>query len=521
MSVLRNAAEARSPTEAAGIRAAQYVRMSTEHQRYSTENQAQAISDYAYAHGIEIVRTYEDAGKSGLTLKGRPGLQSLLRDVQEPGRDFDLILVYDVSRWGRFPDPDEAASYVHACKRQGVPIIYCAEPFQNDGSLPSAIMIGLKRGMAAEYSRELSTKVFRGACTIVQHGFRQGGSAGYGLRRQLLDEQRTPKGILDRGQKKSIQTDRVVLVPGPRKEIATVRRIYTLFLKGNPEQIIADILNRESVPSETGRPWSRGVVHQILTNEKYIGNNVYNRTSFKLKGRHVKNPPEDWVRKADAFQAIVPVAQFLQVRQIIAERSYHYDDDQLLAILRQLLAQHGALSGLIIDEEEALPSSSVIRSRFGSLLRAYKLVGYTPSRDYAYVEINRALREMHPTIVEHMSSQIQAAGGHVQPHGDKGLLLVNGEFTASLVIAPCKPTPGGAMRWRVRFDTSLQPDVTVVTRLSPDLVPYDYYVLPSLDFSPEALPTLDRNGLWLDLYRTEDLHNFYALAGREPLKEIA
>ncbi|MDZ5789349.1 recombinase family protein [Stenotrophomonas maltophilia] len=173
--------------------------MSTEHQRYSTENQAQAISDYADANGIEIVRTCEDAGKSGLTLKGRPGLQALPRDVQEPGRNFDLILVYDVSRWGRFPDPDEAASYVYACKHQGVTIIYCAEPFQNDGSLPSAIMIGLKRGMAAEYSRELSTKVFRGACTIVQHGFRQGGSAGYGLRRQLLDGQHTPKGILDRG----------------------------------------------------------------------------------------------------------------------------------------------------------------------------------------------------------------------------------------------------------------------------------------------------------------------------------
>ncbi len=199
VSPLRKVAEARTSTEATGLRAAPYLHMSTEHQRYSTENQAQAISDYADANGIEIVRTCEDAGKSGLTLKGRPGLQALPRDVQEPGRNFDLILVYDVSRWGRFPDPDEAASYVYACKHQGVTIIYCAEPFQNDGSLPSAIMIGLKRGMAAEYSRELSTKVFRGACTIVQHGFRQGGSAGYGLRRQLLDGQHTPKGILDRG----------------------------------------------------------------------------------------------------------------------------------------------------------------------------------------------------------------------------------------------------------------------------------------------------------------------------------
>ena len=496
--------------------------MSTEHQRYSTENQASAIADYANAHGIEIVRTYEDAGKSGLTLKGRPGLRTLLDDVQGPGLDFEVILVYDVSRWGRFPDPDEAASYVHACKRRGVAIVYCAEPFQNDGSLPSAIMIGLKRGMAAEYSRELSVKVFRGACNIVQHGFRQGGTAGYGLRRQLLDEQRNPKDLLTRGQQKSIQTDRVVLVPGPLDELHVVQRIYDLFLKGSPERVIAAVLNRESIASETGRPWSRGVVHQILTNEKYIGNNVYNRTSFKLKAQHVKNPPEEWVRKVDAFEAIVPMEQFLRVRQIIAERSHHYGDDQLLSMLRQVLSKHGVLSGLMIDEEEALPSSSAFRSRFGSLLRAYKLVGYTPARDYAYLEINRALREMHPTIVRHMSRQIQEAGGHVQPHGNTGLMMVNGEFTASLVVAPCKLTPAGAMRWRIRFDTGLQPDVTLVTRLDPDnRVPYDYYVFPSLDFSQSQEPRLTNNGLWLDLYRTDDLQNFYHMAGRTPLKESA
>lgn len=511
-----------APPGGSPVRAAQYVRMSTEHQRYSTENQASAIADYAKAHGIEIVRTYEDAGKSGLTLKGRPGLRTLLNDVQGTGLNFEVILVYDVSRWGRFPDPDEAASYVHACKRRGVAIIYCAEPFQNDGSLPSAIMIGLKRGMAAEYSRELSVKVFRGACTIVQHGFRQGGTAGYGLRRQLLDEQHNPKELLTRGQQKSIQTDRVVLVPGPLVERQVVQRIYDLFLKGSPERVIAAILNRENIASETGRPWSRGVVHQILTNEKYIGNNVYNRTSFKLKAQHVRNPPQEWVRKAGAFEAIVPVHQFLQVRQIIAERSHHYDDDQLLTMLRRLLSKHGVLSGLMIDEEEALPSSSAFRSRFGSLLRAYKLVGYTPARDYAYLEINRALREMHPTIVQHMGRQIESAGGHVQPLGNTGLLLVNGEFTASLVIAPCKPTPGGAMRWRIRFDTGLQPDVTLVTRLDlENRVPYDYYVFPSLDFSQSEEPRFANNGLWLDLYRTDDLQNFYHMAGRAPLKESA
>lgn len=100
--------------EAPELPVAQYVRMSTEHQRYSTENQSAAIPDYARRHAMRIVRTYEDAGKSGLNLRGRSGLQSVLRDVRSPSPGFSAVLVYDVSRWGRFPDPDEAAVYEHA-----------------------------------------------------------------------------------------------------------------------------------------------------------------------------------------------------------------------------------------------------------------------------------------------------------------------------------------------------------------------------------------------------------------------
>jgi len=64
------------------VRAAQYVRMSTDHQRYSTENQAEAIAEYAQRHGMEIVRTYADEGKSGLSIEGREALRRLIDDVE-------------------------------------------------------------------------------------------------------------------------------------------------------------------------------------------------------------------------------------------------------------------------------------------------------------------------------------------------------------------------------------------------------------------------------------------------------
>ncbi|WP_370540268.1 recombinase family protein [Advenella sp. FME57] len=502
---------------------AQYVRMSTEHQKYSTENQAAAIAEYAQKHGMRIVKTYEDAGKSGLNLKGRRGLQELLCDVERPSAGFEAILVYDISRWGRFLDPDEAAAYVYACKLRGIPVIFCAESFNNDGSLHSNLFIGIRRTMAAAYSQDLSKKVFKGACNIVRHGYRQGGAPGFGLRRQLIDEQHNVKGILSRGEKKSIQTDRVILVPGPPEEIAAVQRIYELFLnKGMPERVIASVLNREGILTDTGAQWTRGTIHQILTNEKYIGNNVYNRTSFKLKIQHVNNPPEEWVRRDGAFEAIVPISMFLQVQAVIAARSRHLDNDQMLHLLRQTLERHGSLSGILIDEDEEAPSSSAYRSRFGSLLQAYHLIGYTPRRDYAYLEINRALRRRHPEQVDAMILGIEHAGGWAVRNDTTDLLTVNGEFTTSLVIARCKPTPAGKHRWRIRFDTSLRPDITVVARMDhSNTHTHDYYVFPSIDFSAETLPILENNGFSLDAYRTDSLDNFYHLAGRVPLQEVA
>src|ERR1700730_1045081 len=173
--------------------------MSTDHQRYSTENQAEAIQQYAAQRGIEIVRTYADEGKSGLSLDGRDALKQLIEDVQGGKTDFATILVYDVSRWGRFQDADESAYYEYICKRAGIGVQYCAEQFENDGSPVSTIVKSVKRAMAGEYSRELSAKVFTGQCRLIELGYRQGGPAGYGLRRMLVDQAGEPKGQLQRG----------------------------------------------------------------------------------------------------------------------------------------------------------------------------------------------------------------------------------------------------------------------------------------------------------------------------------
>ena len=101
------------------IPVAQYVRMSTEHQQYSLENQSLAIQKYAGSHGFGVVRTYSDAAKSGLVLRRRAGLQQLLQDVVGGTSGYRAILVYDVSRWGRFQETDQPPTTSSFANRLG------------------------------------------------------------------------------------------------------------------------------------------------------------------------------------------------------------------------------------------------------------------------------------------------------------------------------------------------------------------------------------------------------------------
>src|SRR5437667_1484024 len=261
------------------VPAAQYLRMSTEHQQYSFANQTTKIQQYADIKGFLIVRTYSDAARSGLVLKRRSGLLQLLHDVMSGTPAFKAILVYDVSRWGRFQDSDEAAHYEFLCKSAGVPVHYCAEAFPNDGTLLSSLSKALKRTMAAEYSRELGVKVLDGQKRLARQGFKQGGVPGYGLRRMLVSADRKPKQQLASGARKSIATDRVILVPGPREEVKIVRDIYQrLISEGRTVYAIACELNRKGAKYIRDTQSAYLAVDNILRHPKYAGPDVFRRT---------------------------------------------------------------------------------------------------------------------------------------------------------------------------------------------------------------------------------------------------
>lgn len=197
--------------ESSASRAVIYVRMSTESQDYSIDHQRAKIREYAEAHAIRIIREYVDDGKSGLDIRRRAGLLSLMRDVQSAQPDFTHILVYDISRWGRFQDIDEAAYHEHTCRRAGIEVVYCGEKFAGESGPYASLLKSMKRVMAAEYSRDLSEKVFIAQSRFTEMGFKQGGHAGYGLRRLALKACGTPRAILQYRESKVVATDRVIL----------------------------------------------------------------------------------------------------------------------------------------------------------------------------------------------------------------------------------------------------------------------------------------------------------------------
>lgn len=358
-------------------RAVQYVRMSTEHQCYSIENQIASIAKYAKAEGYSVVATYADEGKSGLTLRERKALKRLLHDVCQPERNFEIILVLDVTRWGRFQDPDQSAAYEFFCREAGVRVEYAAEAFANDGSVATTIVKHLKRIMAAEYSRELSEKVLQAQIQQAHLGFRQGGADNYGVRRMVVDACGNERGILLPGEQKFLRSDKIRFKQGPEHEIATIRRIFDLFVK--KQQYLGEIarrLNSEAIADVLGQQWSARSVTRVLRNELMIGVYVFNRTSVRLKAVRRENFEADWVR-VKVFEPIVSPKLFaLAAKRLDADLSNFVSDGEILEGVRRLLQERGKVDWALINACGYLPHASTVCGRFGGLRNVFNLIGY-------------------------------------------------------------------------------------------------------------------------------------------------
>jgi DNA invertase Pin-like site-specific DNA recombinase len=467
--------------------AAQYVRMSDEAQHYSIENQKAAIQEYATLHHFLIVKTYEDSGKSGVIAKNRPALRQLLKDVVGDNPGYEAILVYDVSRWGRFPNNDEAAHYEFLCSSSGIPLHYCAEPFTNDGTASSALLKALKRSMAAEFSRELGEKVFRGKTRLVQLGFWVGGTAGYGYRRLMISASGKRKAILKHGERKSLTTDRIVLVLGTPVEVARVREMFSMAVNGVGCTAIAKELNQAGKLKPSGKTWYCRDVYNIVTNPKYTGCNVWYRHTQPLSGKISQVKPERWISKDDAFPPIVDHETFRQAQAGLPRRSDSlWSDEEILRKLRRLLANKGYLSESLIMRTSGLPCPNTLRRHFGSYRQLYQRVGYQlPAQDwYQGPQAEPALR-LRRHLVKRLHEMFP---DHVRvlnlPPSCRSVLEIDGSFMVAVLVCISYQRGGGQRSWVVRPTSVERSNITLLCKVSADRNRINsYYVLPKVDIA--------------------------------------
>lgn len=493
--------------------------MSTEHQQYSIENQSAAIALYAAAQNIAVVRDFVDHGKTGTTIKGRKGLQDLLAVIQSGAADFDVVLVYDVSRWGRFQDADEAAHYEFLCKRAGITVRYCAEQFENDNSPTSNLLKAFKRTMAGEYSRELSVKIAVGQRRLASMGYWQGGYSPFGYQRQILSPDGTRKEVLKYRQWKSVSTDRVTLTPGPPEQVETVKLAFDLYTKKRKNRKeIAEILNRRGVLLGR-RPWTMQMLQKFLTEPVYRGAYAYGRY------RNARLQPQDtWTVMEHTFPAIVSEKQWNRASELIAEEVKPLEDGEMLSALERLWLKAGKLNTKLINADKTIPSAMAYKYHFGSLTEAYKRIDYPFVKQYSFLHPIRLVRKMRDELADEICARIRGIGGTAERAPGPGWLLINGNITVKLTFSTgCSWRVPGRVIWTLVLGKRLNCDVMIVARLRPPRESiFDYFVIPACSQLHGGLHVhVENNAGFLDLYRRKNLDDFIGAFRRKPLLEDA
>lgn len=475
---------------------AYYRHSAQDRQENSVAIQQEQVQQWARENGVEIIHEFADRGKSGLTAEGRDGFNEMMEQWVKQRKDFDFILCLDVSRWGRFQDIDLSATYSAECKRHGKQVIYTTlgKPKQNDQLYQ--VYVQFERFRAAQYSKELSDKVFRGCVKIAQQGYWAGGKPPYGFHRLLLDEARKPVQVLETGQRKSIQNQRVTLARGDGQQVEVVQRIFrecTETLRSL--RAIADGLNRDGIPSPGGGTWDGGKIRRILMNELYIGTLVYNKTSQKLKTPTRHNPKGEWIKTGDAFDPIVEQAVFDHAQRVLAQAALRYTPEFMLEQLDRLLREHEFLRPSLVKADAAAPSPSTYAKHFTSL-------------DMAYQQVFRiALAQVKTEVESRLRGQVQ----EVESYDD--FLVLNRKFT--VLIQPSVPVPHGYNQyWYFRPDVRGTVDITLGVPVTgpkgPEIL--GYLALPRLLVEDHGIRLFGSSESRIDMYGHHGLELIFQLA---------
>lgn len=475
---------------------AYYRHSAQDRQENSVAIQQEQVQQWARANGVDIIHEFCDRGKSGLTAEGRDSFTDMMENWVKKRNDFQFVLCLDVSRWGRFQDIDLSATYSAECKRNGKQVIYTTLGKPKPDDQLHQVYVQFERFRAAQYSKELSDKVFRGCVKISQQGYWAGGKPPYGFHRLLLDESRRPVQVLAPGQRKSIQNQRVTLAEGDEQQVAAVKRIFREFTETlRTTREIAHDLNCDGIKSPSGGAWDGARVRRILHNEQYAGTMIYNKTTQKLKTPTRHNPKSAWVKTDRAFASIVDREIFQKAQQVLEQAASQYTPQFMLEQLERILQQHTFIRPSFLQSDATTPCASTYAKHFLSL-------------DSAYQQIFRiALAEVRMRVETLLRGQVS----EIESYED--FLVVNRSFT--VLIQPSVPVPYGySQYWYFRPDARGVIDITLGVPVSgpkgPEIL--GYLALPRLLVRSRGIRLFGSSQTPLDMYGHQGLDVITQLA---------
>lgn len=366
------------PSAENGVRAAQYIRMSTDAQDLSPEIQTRAISEFALRNGITVVDTYIDAGRSGLTLNRRPAMKRLLTDVESDACPFSLILVYDISRWGRFQDTDASAYYEYHCRMQGVQVRYVQEAFSECDTPMTSVLKSIKRAMAAEYSRELAVKTQAGQRAAIGNGFQIGTLPCLGITRVAVSKHDRSERPLTAHEHKAASREHVRWVSGSETEVALVRRIFHIYTTTGISIVrLAHLMQREGVTDAKGGPLTSSKLYSLISCEALIGNFVWGREDH---GRRRSDQDTNLQRVPGCIEPAIEPKLWEAAQAKRAKRAGQIRTrEELLAYLAKVVEENPRFTGSDLKKSDG-PSRQTYVKHFGSLSGALRCLGLEPAR---------------------------------------------------------------------------------------------------------------------------------------------
>lgn len=270
------------------LRCGAYCRVSTDSEEQLRSFEVQRLRFLSLAEQAELVEVYTDIGSG--TTADRPGFMRMLADCRA-GR-IDRIVTKSVSRFAR--NTHDCLAVLRELSALGVSVCFEKENIDT-ARTADEMMIAVMGGLAQEESRSISNNI------------------RWSLRRKMasgtLGVARVPYGFDKVNGSLAVNEE----------QAAVVRRIFSLYYGGIGARRIAALLNSDALPSPTGRYWSNGTIYKMLSQEKYLGDILWQKTTSEfMGGTHRNSGQADCFYVSNAHEPIISADSFDKTKSIRA-----------------------------------------------------------------------------------------------------------------------------------------------------------------------------------------------------------